>query len=129
MTVASVSFDPRFHLWSWSKLDDGAEPGIRSEVGGNRGCAFVLPHEAGNRSRICWIRARRRTANPHRSSNSPPKWRCVSPNQAMQLHGGNGYTTEQRIDRYWREARPTTIFEGASEIQRRIISDRMLPRT
>ena len=50
-------------------------------------------------------------------------------NQAMQLHGGNGYTTERQIERYWRDARLTTIFEGTSEIQRRIISDRMLPRT
>jgi alkylation response protein AidB-like acyl-CoA dehydrogenase len=49
-------------------------------------------------------------------------------NQAMQLHGGNGYTTERRIERYWRDARLTTIFEGTSEIQRHIISDRMLPR-
>jgi alkylation response protein AidB-like acyl-CoA dehydrogenase len=49
-------------------------------------------------------------------------------NSAMQLHGGNGYTTERRVERYWRDARLTTIFEGTSEIQRRIISDRMLPR-
>jgi alkylation response protein AidB-like acyl-CoA dehydrogenase len=49
-------------------------------------------------------------------------------NAAMQLHGGNGYTTERRVERYWRDARLTTIFEGTSEIQRRIISDRMLPR-
>jgi alkylation response protein AidB-like acyl-CoA dehydrogenase len=48
--------------------------------------------------------------------------------QAMQLHGGNGYTTERRVERYWRDARLTTIFEGTSEIQRRIVSDRMLPR-
>ena len=46
---------------------------------------------------------------------------------AMQLHGGNGCTTERRVERYWRDARLTTIFEGASEIQRRILSDRMLP--
>lgn len=49
-------------------------------------------------------------------------------NQAMQLHGGNGYTTERRVERYWRDARLTTIFEGTSEIQRRIVSDRMLGR-
>jgi alkylation response protein AidB-like acyl-CoA dehydrogenase len=49
-------------------------------------------------------------------------------NQAMQLHGGNGYTTERRVERYWRDARLTTIFEGTSEIQRRIISDRLLPK-
>ena len=50
-------------------------------------------------------------------------------NKAMQLHGGNGYTTERRIERYWRDARLTTIFEGTSEIQPRIISDRMLPKS
>lgn len=48
--------------------------------------------------------------------------------QAMQLHGGNGYTTERAVERYWRDARLTTIFEGTSEIQRKIISDGMLPR-
>jgi alkylation response protein AidB-like acyl-CoA dehydrogenase len=48
--------------------------------------------------------------------------------QAMQLHGGNGYTTERSVERYWRDARLTTIFEGTSEIQRKIISDAMLPR-
>jgi alkylation response protein AidB-like acyl-CoA dehydrogenase len=48
--------------------------------------------------------------------------------QAMQLHGGNGYTTERAVERYWRDARLTTIFEGTSEIQRKIISDCLLPR-
>ncbi|MDF2442981.1 MAG: hypothetical protein JWR01_1184 [Subtercola sp.] len=48
--------------------------------------------------------------------------------QALQLHGGNGYTRERAIERYWRDARLTTIFEGTSEIQRKIISDRILPR-
>ncbi|SFT62574.1 Acyl-CoA dehydrogenase [Geodermatophilus amargosae] len=50
-------------------------------------------------------------------------------NQAMQLHGGNGYTTERQVERHWRDARLTTILEGTSEIQKRIISDRMLPRS
>ena len=44
----------------------------------------------------------------------------------LQIHGGNGYTTEFAAQRYWRDARLTTIFEGTSEIQRRIISDRLL---
>ena len=50
-------------------------------------------------------------------------------NQAMQLYGGNGYTTERQVERHWRDARLTTIFEGTSEIQKRIISDRLLPRS
>jgi alkylation response protein AidB-like acyl-CoA dehydrogenase len=48
--------------------------------------------------------------------------------QAIQLHGGNGYTTERAVERHWRDARLTTIFEGTSEIQRKIISDGLLPR-
>ena len=49
--------------------------------------------------------------------------------EAMQLHGGNGYTTERRVERYWRDARLTTIFEGTSQIQQKIISDSLLPRS
>lgn len=49
-------------------------------------------------------------------------------NQAMQIHGGNGYTTERQVERHWRDARLTTIFEGTSEIQKKIISDRLLPK-
>jgi alkylation response protein AidB-like acyl-CoA dehydrogenase len=48
---------------------------------------------------------------------------------AIQVHGGNGYTTERAVERYWRDARLTTIFEGTSEIQRVIISDRLLGRS
>ncbi|HET9690782.1 MAG TPA: acyl-CoA dehydrogenase family protein [Acidimicrobiales bacterium] len=46
----------------------------------------------------------------------------------IQIHGGNGYTTERSVERYWRDARLTTIFEGTSEIQRRTISERLLGR-
>jgi alkylation response protein AidB-like acyl-CoA dehydrogenase len=47
----------------------------------------------------------------------------------IQLHGGNGYTTERQVERHWRDARLTTIFEGTSQMQQRIISDRLLPRS
>jgi alkylation response protein AidB-like acyl-CoA dehydrogenase len=50
-------------------------------------------------------------------------------NDAMQLHGGNGYTTERQVERYWRDARLTTIFEGTSQIQQKIIADSLLPRS
>ncbi len=45
---------------------------------------------------------------------------------ALQVHGGYGYTKDLPIERYWRDARLTKIFEGTSEIQLRIISDRLL---
>jgi alkylation response protein AidB-like acyl-CoA dehydrogenase len=47
----------------------------------------------------------------------------------IQIHGGNGYTTEHQVERHWRDARLTTIFEGTSQIQQRIIADRLLPRS
>jgi alkylation response protein AidB-like acyl-CoA dehydrogenase len=46
--------------------------------------------------------------------------------QALQIFGGNGYTTEYAAERYWRDARLTKIFEGTSEIQRRIIADSLI---
>jgi alkylation response protein AidB-like acyl-CoA dehydrogenase len=46
--------------------------------------------------------------------------------EAMQILGGAGYTTLHPVERYWRDARVTKIFEGTSEIQQRIISDIML---
>ena len=46
--------------------------------------------------------------------------------EAMQILGGAGYTTLHPVERYWRDARLTKIFEGTSEIQQRIISDTIL---
>jgi alkylation response protein AidB-like acyl-CoA dehydrogenase len=47
---------------------------------------------------------------------------------ALQILGGAGYTTHYAVERYWRDARLTKIFEGTSEIQLRIISDHLLGR-
>ena len=42
--------------------------------------------------------------------------------EAIQVHGGYGYIREYQVERYFRDARVTTIYEGTSEIQRLIIS-------
>lgn len=47
---------------------------------------------------------------------------------ALQILGGAGYTKLHAVERHWRDARLTKIFEGTSEIQLRIISDNMLGR-
>jgi len=47
----------------------------------------------------------------------------------LQIHGGAGYTTDFAVERYWRDARLTKIFEGTSQIQMRVISDALLGRT
>ena len=44
----------------------------------------------------------------------------------LQILGGAGYTKLHAMERYWRDARLTKIFEGTSEIQLRIVSDRLL---
>ena len=46
--------------------------------------------------------------------------------EALQILGGAGYTTLHAVERHWRDARLTKIFEGTSEIQLRIISDNLL---
>lgn len=48
---------------------------------------------------------------------------------AMQILGGAGYTRLHAVERHWRDARLTKIFEGTSEIQLRIISDSILGRS
>ena len=42
--------------------------------------------------------------------------------QAIQIHGGYGYTTEYNVERYMRDAKITEIYEGTSEIQRIVIA-------
>lgn len=46
--------------------------------------------------------------------------------QALQILGGYGYTTDFPVERYYRDARITTIYEGTSEIQRLIIAREIL---
>lgn len=45
---------------------------------------------------------------------------------SMQIHGGVGYTTEFTIERLFRDARVMEIYEGTSEIQRLVISKRVI---
>ncbi|HEY8146245.1 MAG TPA: acyl-CoA dehydrogenase [Kofleriaceae bacterium] len=47
-------------------------------------------------------------------------------NKALQIHGGYGYTKEYNVERYFRDARITEIYEGTSEIQKMVIADAVL---
>ncbi len=46
--------------------------------------------------------------------------RCA--NDAIQIHGGMGYSNEYPVERYMRDARVATIYEGTSQIQKLIIA-------
>jgi butyryl-CoA dehydrogenase len=46
--------------------------------------------------------------------------------QAIQIHGGYGYSTEFPVERHYRDARITEIYEGTSEIQRIVIAASLL---
>jgi butyryl-CoA dehydrogenase len=45
---------------------------------------------------------------------------------ALQIHGGYGYMKEYPIERYYRDARITRIYEGTNEIQRLVIANQVL---
>ena len=45
---------------------------------------------------------------------------------AIQIHGGYGYVKEYPVERYYRDARITRIYEGTSEVQRMVIADQIL---
>lgn len=45
--------------------------------------------------------------------------------KALQVHGGIGYIADYPIERYYRDARITRIYEGTSEIQKNIIAGRL----
>ncbi|HEX9798825.1 MAG TPA: acyl-CoA dehydrogenase [Thermoanaerobaculia bacterium] len=47
-------------------------------------------------------------------------------NKALQIHGGYGYTREYDVERFFRDARITEIYEGTSEIQKLVIADWIL---
>jgi alkylation response protein AidB-like acyl-CoA dehydrogenase len=46
--------------------------------------------------------------------------------EAIQIHGGYGYTKDYPVEKYWRDAKLCTIGEGTSEIQRLVIARQIL---
>jgi acyl-CoA dehydrogenase len=48
--------------------------------------------------------------------------------EALQIHGGYGYTTEFAVERHYRDAKITEIYEGTSEIQQLVIARSHLGR-
>lgn len=53
---------------------------------------------------------------------------CRAASEAVQIYGGVGYTREFPVERFFRDARITRIYEGTSEVQRIVISRNVLGR-
>jgi len=75
-----------------------------------------------------WLRDQGRT---HIKEASLAKWhaseaatRCA--NWAIQVHGGYGYLAEFHVERYWRDARITEIYEGTTEVQKMVVAAQVL---
>ena len=47
-------------------------------------------------------------------------------NRAIQIHGGYGYMKEYPLERYYRDAKITELYEGTSEVQRLVIAGQLL---
>ncbi len=75
-----------------------------------------------------WLRDQGR---PHVKEASLAKWhaseaatKCA--NWAIQVHGGYGYLSEFHVERYWRDARITEIYEGTTEVQKMVVAAQVL---
>jgi butyryl-CoA dehydrogenase len=75
-----------------------------------------------------WLRDQGR---PHTKEASLAKWhaseastKCA--NWAIQVHGGYGYLAEFHVERYWRDARITELYEGTTEVQKMVVAAQLL---
>jgi butyryl-CoA dehydrogenase len=78
--------------------------------------------------RAAWLRD---LGRPHTPEAAQAKLVCSqlanrAADEAVQIHGGAGYTTEFPVGRYFRDARITEIYEGTSEIQKIVIARALL---
>jgi len=78
--------------------------------------------------RAAWLRDQGR---PHNKEAALAKWhsseaasRCA--NLAIQVHGGYGYLDEFHVERYWRDARITELYEGTSQVMQMVVASQIL---
>jgi alkylation response protein AidB-like acyl-CoA dehydrogenase len=81
--------------------------------------------------RAAWLRER---GEPHTEAGAKAKLYASETarrqtGEAIQILGGYGYTTEFPVERYYRDAKITEIYEGTSEIQRLVIARSVLGLT
>ena len=77
--------------------------------------------------RAAWLRDQGETATKECSMAKLYASRACNKaaQDAVQIHGGAGYTKEFPVERFYRDARITEIYEGATDVQRIVISRRL----
>lgn len=78
--------------------------------------------------KACWLKDRKEEVN---LAASAAKLYCSESaieivNEALQIFGGYGYVKDYPLEKYYRDVRVTTLYEGTSEIQRLVISRSIL---
>jgi alkylation response protein AidB-like acyl-CoA dehydrogenase len=104
-------------------------------LAGHEGVAFMLADLATARdtARLLTLRAAalKEAGRPFTREAAMAKLWCAEAaqravSQAVQIHGGNGYTDAFPVERLFRDARVQTIYEGTSEVQRLVIAREIL---
>ena len=84
---------------------------------------------------LCWFAARRKDAGRRCDLEAgmakllAARVAWAAADNALQIHGGNGYAQEYEVSRLLCDARILSIFEGAAEIQAQVIARRLLDPT
>ena len=127
--IAQAAYDVRAQLRARAEaVRPRRSPSSRPSSGSSRtwrrrstrhACSSTGPPGASSRVSRTPRRARRR-------SSSPPRRRAGTTGEAIQVLGGYGYTKEFPVERYYRDAKITEIYEGTSEIQRLVIARSIL---
>ena len=80
--------------------------------------------------RAAWLRDRgeRCTAEAAMAKLVASETAMWAAHRAVQLFGGYGYIQEYPVERFFRDAKITEIYEGTSEVQRLVISRHILGR-
>jgi len=78
--------------------------------------------------RAAWIRdqGRRHTLEASQAKLFASETAMWAATQAVQIHGGYGYIQDYPVERHFRDAKITEIYEGTSEIQRLVIARHIL---
>ena len=101
---------------------DGGEvmvpPEKMDEINTRLNAARLMVHHAA-RLRAAGVPCLSEASQAKLLASETAEWVC---SKAIQVHGGYGYVRDYPVERHYRDARVTQIYEGTSEIQRMLIA-------